>query len=182
MRLELTRHPDRPCESVRRIAVEVARRGLARLDLRYVVTGEAAGLVLPPPAAPERTDELWRRTCFEAFIAGPGEAYCEFNLAPSTQWAAWRFEAYRDGMAPLDMVAAPRIELRRSGDGLGLSAVLDLEAANLPGDEPWRIGLSAVIEESGGRISYWALAHPPGKPDFHHPDCFALELPAPEDA
>ena len=27
-------------------------------------------------------------------------------------------------------------------------------------------------------MSYWALAHPPGKPDFHHPDCFALELPA----
>jgi hypothetical protein len=22
------------------------------------------------------------------------------------------------------------------------------------------------------------LAHPPGKPDFHHSDCFALELPA----
>ena len=22
------------------------------------------------------------------------------------------------------------------------------------------------------------LAHPPGKPDFHHPDCFALTLEA----
>ena len=27
-----------------------------------------------------------------------------------------------------------------------------------------------------GGISYWALAHPPGKPDFHHADGFALEL------
>jgi hypothetical protein len=35
-----------------------------------------------------------------------------------------------------------------------------------------------VIEETNGRLSYWALAHPPGKPDFHHSDCFALELPA----
>ena len=43
-----------------------------------------------------------------------------------------------------------------------------------------RIALSAVIEEVDGTKSYWALRHPPGAPDFHHPDCFALELPAPE--
>ena len=36
-----------------------------------------------------------------------------------------------------------------------------------------------VIEEINGRKSYWALKHPAGKPDFHHPDCFALELPPP---
>ena len=35
------------------------------------------------------------------------------------------------------------------------------------------------IEEASGRISYWALKHPPGRPDFHHPDGFALELPPP---
>jgi len=44
--------------------------------------------------------------------------------------------------------------------------------------EPWHVGLSTIVEENNGRISYWALAHPPGKPDFHHPDCFRLELPA----
>ena len=36
----------------------------------------------------------------------------------------------------------------------------------------------AVIEENDGRLSYWALRHAPGKPDFHHPEAFALELPA----
>jgi hypothetical protein len=40
----------------------------------------------------------------------------------------------------------------------------------------WRLGLSAIIEEASGQRSYWALAHPPGKPDFHHPDSFALEV------
>lgn len=38
------------------------------------------------------------------------------------------------------------------------------------------VGLSAVIEEADGTKSYWALAHPPGKPDFHHGDGFALEM------
>lgn len=28
----------------------------------------------------------------------------------------------------------------------------------------------------GGR-AYWALHHPPGQPDFHHPPGFALRLP-----
>ena len=44
---------------------------------------------------------------------------------------------------------------------------------------PWRYGLSAVIEEAGAVKSYWSLAHPPGKPDFHHPTCFAATLAAP---
>lgn len=59
-----------------------------------------------------------------------------------------------------------------------LSATLDLDRLGLPADAPWRLGLSAVIEETSGAKSYWALAHAPGKPDFHHPDAFALDLPA----
>jgi hypothetical protein len=39
-------------------------------------------------------------------------------------------------------------------------------------------GLSAVIADKDGRTAYWALAHPPGKADFHHKDCFALQLEA----
>ena len=38
------------------------------------------------------------------------------------------------------------------------------------------------MKDVDGGISYWALAHPPGKPDFHHPDSFALTLPPPEPA
>ena len=43
-------------------------------------------------------------------------------------------------------------------------------------DSAIEVGLSAVIEEQGGVLSYWALRHPPGKPDFHHRDSFAMEL------
>ena len=61
----------------------------------------------------------------------------------------------------------------------GRRSSLELDGLpSLPGDAPWRLGLSAVIEETTGRKSFWALAHPPGKADFHHPDCFAFELPA----
>lgn len=37
------------------------------------------------------------------------------------------------------------------------------------------LGLSAVIEENDGAVSYWALKHPPGPPDFHDANTFILE-------
>ena len=80
-------------------------------------------------------------------------------------------------------IGAPRIEVQSAPECYTLRATLDL--ANLPpfppptrGGTRVRLGLSAVIEETSGRKSYWALAHPPGKPDFHHADCFAFEFSA----
>jgi hypothetical protein len=168
-------HPDSRSDAVTGIAVEVSRPRSGVLILRYCVTGRIGDLQLPSVHAPTRADELWKHTCFEAFIrAGQGNAYCELNIAPSTLWAAYDFDAYRSGMRAAD-IAEPRITVHSDAGQFEL-----LVSANLPlGGAPWMLGLSAVIEEAGGRLSYWALRHPPGKPDFHHSDCFALELPAP---
>ena len=145
------------------------------LLLRYRLTGSMAAVRLPPPAASVRKSDLWRHTCFEAFVQAEGEeGYLEFNLSPSTEWAAYAFDGYRRGMRPAE--ATPAIAVEQGPDVLDLTATLDLGAA-LPSAADWRIGLSAVVETGEG-LSYWALAHPPGRADFHHPDCFALELPA----
>jgi hypothetical protein len=181
MRQALKCHPDSRCTAAARIDVEVARPRPGSLVLCYVVTGKIGDLRMPTVTAPARTDGLWRHTCFEAFVrASPNAAYYEFNFAPSTQWAAYEFSGYRSGMRIASEIGAPGFEVESSGEGyrLRVSAELD-RLPGLPGDTAWRLGLSAVIEETGGRKSYWALAHPPGKADFHHPDCFALELPAP---
>ena len=179
MRLVLKLHPDSRCTAAARIEAEAARPRPGTLALRYVVTGRMGDLHLPPATAPERTDGLWRRTCFEAFVrASPGAAYYEFNFAPSTQWAAYRFNGYRSGMHVASEISAPRLEVRTTGARFELQASLELEGLpGLPSHAAWRLGLSAVIEETSGRKSYWALAHPPGTADFHHSDCFALELP-----
>jgi hypothetical protein len=166
----LTPHPDSHCAAVTSLEAEAVRDGAGLLRLRYVLNGAMSAVSLPPITASVRTDELWRRTCFEAFVE-VGEGYYELNLAPSTQWAAYCFDGYRQGMRPAP-IDAPRIEVRRTGDSLELRALV----SGLPGG-PWRIGLSAVVEEASGGLSYWALRHLPGKPDFHHRDCFALELP-----
>lgn len=170
MRVSLTPHPDTPSRAVRAVEVEVGSVSGAQLRLRYVVTGEIARLALPEATAPERAHELWKHTCFEAF-ARRGEGYCEFNFSPSTEWAAYDFGSYRAGMRNAD-VLAPRIEGRHGHEHYELHVAFDL-----PGEAPWRLALTAVIEETDGVKSYWALKHPPGKPDFHHADGFVLELP-----
>jgi hypothetical protein len=180
MRQALRLHPDSRCLSATRIEVDVARPRPGSLLLHYFVTGKIGDLRMPRAAAPAHTDELWRHTCFEAFIrASPGAAYYEFNFAPSTQWAAYRFGAYRDKITVASEVSAPRIEVRSSGELYELQASMVLAGiSDLPSDAAWRLGLSAVIEETSGSKSHWALAHPPGKADFHHADGFAYELPA----
>jgi hypothetical protein len=178
MRQALRLHRDSRCAAATRIDVDVARPRAGALVLSYVVTGRIGDLRLPPLMASARADELWRHTCFEAFVrASPGEPYYEFNFAPSTQWAAYRFDGYRNGMRVAAEIAAPRIETRSGAEGYTLQAALELVAlSSLPSKAGWRVGLAAVIEETNGNKSYWALAHPPGQPDFHHADGFALEL------
>lgn len=177
MHLALKLHPDFRCAAVSRIDVDVARPVPGELALRYAVTGKIADLRLAPAAAPMRTDELWKHTCFEAFVRPvPGDGYHEFNFAPSTQWAAYRFNAYRGGMNVADEISAPRITVLAADDRYEMQVVV--EAPSLSDNAAWRLGLAVVIEETSGAISYWALAHPPGKADFHHSDTFAHDLSA----
>jgi len=179
MRHALRLHPDSICGAVTRINVDVMRpRAAGGLWLRYAVTGTISALHLPPVVEAARADELWRHTCFEAFVrTSASPAYYEFNFAPSTQWAAYRFENHRTGMRVANEIGPPRIEVRAASDCFTLQATLETDQlSGLPRDEAWRLGLAAVIEETNGNKSYWALAHPPGKADFHHADCFALEI------
>lgn len=178
MTVRLTPHPDTPCEAIDSIEVNVARSGGGGLALRFVVAGDIARLRLPPPVERARADELWQETCFEAFVKPDGgEAYHEFNLSPSNRWAGYRFDGYREGMVSEDGVALTHLTRRASDDLYELVATLDMDAeGGLAPDVCWRLGLSAVIEETDGRKSYWALSHAPGKPDFHHPVSFTLAL------
>ncbi len=169
----LVRHPDTPCAAIERIEVELDddARGAMRLVFRLI--GDAQRIVAAAPAErPARRDQLWRHTCCELFVREPdGEGYREYNFAPSGDWAAYRFDGYRSNRTPLD-AAPPRIELARAADALTLTATLtDLPLPALSPAE--RLGFACVVE-TATELSYWALAHPPGRPDFHHAVTFAV--------
>ncbi len=61
--------------------------------------------------------------------------------------------------APVEAVA---ITCSHDEAGLVLRARI---AADLPA--PAQVALNAVIEHTDGGKQYWALAFPPGKPEFH---------------
>ena len=135
----LTCHPTTPCGAVRGIQVEIRR-----------ASGHCSGAALrsrrrsEPPAAfpldstPRRADKLWQHTCFELFCtAGATTAYYELNFSPSSEWAIYRFDAYREGMTAVETQHAPQVSVHQHPGGLNMDAIVDLErslrAARLPG-------------------------------------------------
>lgn len=181
MSASLRLHPNQPAAPAITVEAHATRPRADRLELRYVVTGAVGELLIPALTETARVDELWKHTCFEAFLRpGDGDAYVELNFAPSRQWAAYGFDGYRAGMRTAGDVAPVDIEVQISDQRLELS--VRLQTPDWLDGRTWRVGLSAVIETENGEKSYWALAHPPEKPDFHHPDSFALDLPPAESA
>jgi hypothetical protein len=141
---------------VRSVAARVTR-SRSELTVAYVVEGDLARLRSGTP--------LWQHTCLELFIGQRGSrAYDEYNFSLAGEWAAHAFADYR--RKAVRDVPRPTVKFGPAGR---------LEA-RVAAQGSLRVGLSAVIEEEDGALSYWALRHPEGKPDFHHADAFALEL------
>ena len=167
--------------AVHGVDIRVAREPSGSLTLRYVLRADMLHVRIPPTAASARADGLWAHTCFEAFIApaAAGAAYYELNFSPSRQWAIYSFEAYRQGMSPTDVTVPPKLTVRTFDDRLELDATIGLDdLKGLRAAHTLKLAVSAVVEVDDGTLSYWALEHAPGKPDFHHGDGFVLELPA----
>jgi hypothetical protein len=178
MRETLKLHPQSRCEALSSLTVDVRRDARGALALEYAASGAIDDIRIPRATLSARADNLWRTTCFEAFIRAEGcIGYVELNFAPTTEWAAYAFDAYRIGMRAANELAPQKIDTQRTNDAFTLLTSLDLSRFAGFSNSAWMLGLSAVIEESNGRLSYWAVTHPPGKPDFHHADCFALRLP-----
>jgi len=178
----LTCHPETSSRWVRGIEARAVWTESGSLALTYSLEGDIARLRIPPPQPTRRAEGLWQHTCFEVFLAVKGQpTYYEFNFSPSGEWAAYAFKTYRDGGPIEDDGLDPKIAVRSAANSFELEALVRLD--RLLAIQPpvaLGLGLSAVIEENDGTISYWALKHSPGKPDFHHPDSFALELALPD--
>lgn len=182
IREQLICHPDTPARAVTALWAEVEWSFDDGFILRFIVDGAIDQLVLPPGdgqlvIADSPTDGLWQSSCFEAFLTdGEEPDYTEFNYAPDGRWACYQFDDYRSLLHSDDLMPWSMTVERSPAQ-----FVLRVEPGIFP-DSGTRMALSVVIEELDGTKSYWALAHPPGKPDFHHPDCFTLSLGAPDAA
>jgi len=178
--IDLRCHPSTRSEAVRAIAVLVRRSASSELRMTFRLDGDIRRIRVPSSAVPRIATQLWRHTCFEAFIAMEGQpAYHEFNFAPSGEWAVYAFSGYRNGGPLANEMMRRQISVRSTGSRLELDSLVPLDCLSaIHPRASLRVGLSAVIEASDG-LSYWALRHPAGKPDFHDADGFALLLEPP---
>lgn len=170
--LQLASHPSTPCDFIHALSVQAKPSGDS-LRLTYVVSGDVQRLTVPESRPAARVDGLWRATCFEIFLRPHGsQAYQEFNFSPSGEWAGYSFTGYRQGMTALDQPRPPRINCVCTAQRLEIDVQLH---SPLLIQRDLRAALSAVLKHSDGQISYWALAHPPAKPDFHDAAGFVAE-------
>jgi hypothetical protein len=174
---ELTWHPATAASPVRGITAMVRRADGVEIRVAFRLEGDLSRIRIPAPRPPHIGHELWRHTCFEAFVAIEGRrAYHEFNFSPSGEWTVYAFSDYRQGGPLTDQAMDPQIAARRAADRLELDALIRLDRLSAAHKAaPLRIGLAAVVETDDG-LSYWALSHPPGRPDFHRVEGFSLTL------
>ena len=143
-------------------------------DAEFRFEGKIGAIKVPEPGPSARTDNLWKTTCFEIFWQPIGGTYYrEFNLSPSGRWAAYDFDSFRESMrdAPVDAIA---VSCSHDDNELVLKASI---AAELPA--PAQVALNAIVEHLDGGMQFWALAFPPGKPEFHSEACRQLIVERP---
>ena len=171
-------HPSPPNDAVHSLGVWVRVEKSDILVFHYSLAADMSRVRVPPSGMGGPADALWKHTCFEAFVAAAdAPAYHEFNFSPSHDWAVYRFSAYRKGMSRAEIGGAPEISIHRGDGGLELESAVRLEhLVDLRDARHLRVAMAAVIEDDTGGLSYWGLRHRPGKPDFHHPNGFALEV------
>jgi hypothetical protein len=167
---KLVLHPDCAPGSVHMIEAEVTATSDG-CRATFIAHGDIARIAVPVVATPGRFDNLWKTTCFEIFWSHDGTSYREFNLSPSTRWACYDFDAYREGMR--DAPAEVEISVEVTEDTLRLDAII---RSYLP--VPATVALNGIIEDADGVNRFWALAFRPGAPEFHASECRALELAA----
>ncbi|MFA5137740.1 MAG: DOMON-like domain-containing protein [Elusimicrobiota bacterium] len=152
-----------PCRLKLRAAASFHKEELL---LRYTLTGDIERVLLPAlKRSRPRKDGLWKSTCFEAFLSpetGPG--YWELNFSPSGAWNAYRFDGYRQGMREGPVALPPRIRTTRAKTEFTFTARIALPALRAV-----KAGLTSVLAIRDGTTTYWSLAHPAPKPDFHDP-------------
>ena len=113
----------------------------------------------------QRVIGLWENTCFEFFILSPAGDYYEFNFATNLNWNIFHFKNYRSKLKEAKDCPVPLIDVRENK----LHFTYNLNS--LPKDfykmGKMKVGITAVLKDKNSKLTYWSLAHPKDKADFH---------------
>lgn len=146
--------------------------------LHYSLEGKIDDILLPLASMnPGRKDELWKKTCFEFFLAIKDQPqYWEFNMSPSGDWNVYHMDAYRRVCFREEMsIQQLQFEVQQEPSCFTLDAVVDLNPI-IQQSHSLDVGITAVIQTADGNETYWALTHPAPLADFHLRESFIPDL------
>ena len=150
--------------SINNISLEVSIEGQQSFLLfKYVLDG-GDEVSWPEELSGLRKHRLWEETCFEVFFETENGRYVEVNVTPNHDWNVYEFESYRGKASTWELDLLPLVTTK----AIGKQKILEfrLEKKLLP-EKILRTGLSVILKEKSGVLSYWAIRHLPEKPDFH---------------
>jgi hypothetical protein len=185
MKQRLVRHPSCLTEQISAqdciIEAAVAIEGFGRdrkIVIQHFVRGKIDQIRWPTIIDSQclsRRNELWKHTCFEAFIQPThSRSYWEINLSPSGDWNVYRFDSYRQGMR--EELAIRDLISKISKDDQSWTSRLEIWIPEWDKSSSMELGLTCVIEDISGKLSYWAIHHAGAQPDFHLHESFTAKL------
>ena len=146
--------------------------------ISYKVSGELSTIDLgkgEPNHA--RVMKLWEKSCFELFIKTKEDSYIEFNFSPEFEWNCFYFSKKGSPLVEYARMDFLKFDILLSLDVFHL--IVEIDKKKFPEgffQGPLAAGITSVIKEKNGRISYWALSHEDTRPNFHHFDSFKYKF------
>lgn len=156
-----------------KVYVEVERSG-DWLSLDYLLEADLDLLQIPKTTSqPQFKEELWKTTCFEAFLKSSSSAYLEWNFSPSGDYWNQGFVDYRKVDPQFKELTPLLIQVesdQTQNKCLRIRSKVPLE------DEYVKLGLASAVHLKNDECLYFSLKHSENRPDFHRADSFLIDL------
>ena len=124
-----------------------------------------------------RVIKLWEKSCFELFIKTEKNQYMEFNFSPDFEWNAFYFEKKGDPLKEFEKMNSVKMDILLSLEVFHL--IVEIDKKKFPEgffQGELTAGVTSVIKNKKGGLSYWALSHADTRPNFHHFDSFKYKF------
>ena len=136
------------------------------LTLEFTVTGEIKSYIFNEPCEQTREDELWKKTCFELFIAHKNTPlYYELNISSSTNWNFYRFSDYKTAMKEEKNVSEPFIHSYKMQDKYRLSFEFDFYEELI--EKELIFNLAVILLDTKGVRHFYSINRQEKTVDFH---------------
>lgn len=115
-----------------------------------------------------RIIKLWEKSCFELFMKDTNGSYIEFNFSPVFEWNAFYFVKKGDELKEYLKMDTVKIDVLLSDEVFHL--IVEIDKNKFPNaffDSALEVGMTSVLKEKNGSLSYWAIKHCDSKPNFH---------------